>query len=123
MTIFLILIIVWAILLFGGFLTGSLNPGETHRIPTPARMGASFVLVLFAWAWFLFATPGQSAVFQNLALYIAIGMTCGFIGDLFMAKNIVPGGISAFGIGHLFYIAGLIQTASTLALIEYRPIS
>jgi hypothetical protein len=52
-------------------------------------------------------TQGQLA--NAYSLPIAIGMTLGFIGDLFMAqliplKDYVIGGIGSFGLGHITYI-------------------
>jgi hypothetical protein len=104
------LLILWAIFLFGGFLFGKLNADQTHRIPRWARMASSFTLVVAAWSWFAFA-----AVFpKSYSLLLAIGMTLGFIGDLFMAKLIpfkdyVLGGIGSFGLGHIAYIIAFIS--------------
>jgi hypothetical protein len=107
----LALLAVWAGLLFGGFIVGKMNEDETHRIPTRARMGSSIALVVAGWSWWIIA---QDSDWQQLALFIAIGMSFGFLGDLFMAglipigENAVLGGIGAFGIGHIAYIIGLV---------------
>jgi hypothetical protein len=104
------LLILWAVFLFGGFLRGKLNADNTHRIPRWARMASSFTLVVAAWSWFAFA----DILPREYSLLIAIGMTLGFIGDLFMAKLIpvkdyVLGGIGSFGLGHIAYIIAFIH--------------
>ena len=59
---------------------------------------------------------------QPLAFFIAMGMTFGFLGDVFMAKllisddNATLGGIGAFGIGHVFYIIGLVRFGNKFGL-------
>jgi len=106
------LLAVWAGMLFGGFVFGKENADHTHRIPTPMRMGSSLALVVAAWSWRLVA--GGSDL-SELTLFIAVGMTLGLLGDLFMAGLIVKGdnrvlaGIGAFGLGHVAYITGLVR--------------
>jgi hypothetical protein len=96
-------LIPWAAFLFGGFVFGTADPDKTRRMPTWTRLASSLVLVVAAWVWL--------AVNRNsYTLLIAIGMTLGFIGDLFMArllpvKEPVLGGMAAFGLGHVAYIA------------------
>lgn len=103
----IIFLILWAILLFGGWIVGKYNTAETHKIPTPNRMLSSAMLVSAGWLWSL----SQGG---NLALFTALGMTFGFLGDLFMAGLIIKGdksvlgGMSAFGLGHIFYIIGIL---------------
>jgi hypothetical protein len=105
----LLFLILWAILLFGGWIFGTYNNTQVHKIPTANRMLSSAVLVSAGWLWGL-SHDG------NLALFIALGMTFGFLGDLFMAGLIIKddksvlGGMSAFGIGHIFYIIGILGT-------------
>jgi hypothetical protein len=107
----LALLVVWVGLLFGGFIVGKENEDQTHRTPTKARMGSSIALVVAGWSWWIIA---QDSDWQQLALLLAIGMSFGFLGDLFMAgliiggENRVLGGIGAFGIGHVAYIIGLV---------------
>lgn len=109
--ILLVLWVIWAALLLGGALFGRLNAERTHAIPTWARMASSAILVGAAWASWLIAAD---TVFQKPALWIALGIICGFAGDLFMARLIIRsdtfvfGGIAAFGIGHALYIVGLL---------------
>ncbi len=105
------LLLVWAACLFGGFAFGTFNAEGTHRLPRPLRMASSVALVAFAWAW-VALTEGQA---QRLGVFFALGMTLGFIGDLFMAKLIIKsdahvlGGMGAFGLGHVAYIIGLLD--------------
>jgi len=105
------LLVLWAVLLFGGFLFGKLDAAHTRRMPAWTRMASSFTLVVAAWSQYGFARETNVSTF---ALLIAIGMTLGFVGDLFMAqllpmKDYVLGGIGAFGLGHIAYIVAQIH--------------
>jgi hypothetical protein len=96
------LLILWAVFLFGGFLFGK---GE-RRMPTWTRMVSSAVLVIAAWSWFI-VNEG------SFSLLLALGMTLGFVGDLWLAGVLgngrsIIGGIVAFGIGHIFYISAIL---------------
>ncbi len=109
-TILLALVGLWAVLLFGGFALGKEWDDHTRRMPVWTRMASSLTLVITAWALFMFTLNQPITPY---ALLIAIGMSSGFIGDLFMAGLIklgdrVLGGIGAFGIGHAAYIAALL---------------
>jgi hypothetical protein len=106
-----LLLAAWAGLLFGGLIFGKLNPDQTHRMPTWTRMASSFVLVILGW--FYFFNPVRHG-FNSVSLLIAIGMTFGFVGDLFMAelfplKNHVLGGIGSFALGHIAYVVALVK--------------
>lgn len=111
---------LWACLLFGGFMFGKGNDEGTRRMPAWTRMTSSFTLVVIAWLWWLFT---RNSSYETLALCFAIGMTLGFIGDLFMAKllplrNHVLGGIASFGVGHIAYIVGLIYASNQFELAD-----
>ena len=105
--------ILWGVLLFGGFLLGDRrNPAADRRIPTWARMGSSAALVMAAWSWAAVAW-GDPA--QPYALWIALGMTLGFVGDLALADQLpdlgvepVLIGMGAFGLGHVAYIIAML---------------
>lgn len=108
--------LLWAVLLFGGFIFGC--ESETHRIPVRARMASSGALVLAGWSWFLIS-PDSAA--KPYALFIAIGMTFGFAGDLALSSLLpfgrnVMGGIAAFGLGHIFYIAAILRYSNQTGL-------
>jgi len=105
----LILVIFWAGFLFGSWLWGK-DVQRYRRMPVWTRMASSVVLVLLGWYGFLLAPVGEVAVYARL---IAVGMTFGLVGDLFMAgllpaPNRVLGGIAAFGVGHIAYITGIV---------------
>jgi len=107
-------LIGWGCLLFGGFIFGRPDKENEHRIPTWARMGSSLALVGAGWAGFLFSSEGPTKTF---ALFLAIGMTLGAVGDFAIAKllplpDYVIGGIAAFGLGHVAYIYGILQFAN-----------
>ncbi|HXX78710.1 MAG TPA: lysoplasmalogenase, partial [Ktedonobacteraceae bacterium] len=61
-----------------------------------------------------------------LSLLIAIGMTLGFIGDLFLAR-VFPlsqptfGGIAFFGLGHISYILAMVQFGNQSGLDTPAP--
>lgn len=107
------LVIVWGGLLFGGFLRGDRgNPAADRRIPTWARMGSSAALVTAGWSLAFLAWGGAA---QTYALWIALGMTLGFVGDLALADLLpewgvepVLVGMGAFGLGHVAYIIAMV---------------
>lgn len=98
--------VLWAALLFGGLLFAP-NSDMTHRMPTWTRIASSAMLVAAGWSWFVFH---RGRLVARFALFIAIGMSFGLIGDLELAGWLPGGrnvllGIAAFGWGHVFYIA------------------
>lgn len=114
----LLLLFLWAILLFGGFLFGSSDDKEGRRMPRWTRLSSSAVLVLAAWSLFLFTRDGPVVIY---ALLIALGMTFGFLGDLFIAGVLVQsggkiGGIASFALGHVCYITAVFWLIGTLGL-------
>ncbi|HYF63262.1 MAG TPA: lysoplasmalogenase [Herpetosiphonaceae bacterium] len=108
------LLVVWAILLFGGFAVGPTNAERTRRIPLWGRLGSSAALVLAAWLLWLLSP----AELRSVSLWLAVGMTLGFIGDVFMAhvlpvKQPVIGGMASFGLGHVAYSTALLILGAT----------
>ncbi|MBC6937527.1 MAG: lysoplasmalogenase [Chloroflexi bacterium] len=107
----LVLLLLWAALLFGGFIFGRPHEDGKRRMPTWTRMASSLALVLAGWGGFLSIREGDAGA---AALLVALGMTLGFLGDLFMARlipvgNHILGGIGAFGLGHILYIMAFVQ--------------
>ena len=101
------LLILWGALLFGGFIFAWAHSGRTGRMPLWTRVASSVVLVVAAWSWYLVSRGTTTSLF---ALLIAIGMTLGMLGDLFMARLLAVAqyvllGMGAFGLGHAAYIA------------------
>jgi hypothetical protein len=118
------LLLLWAALLLGGFVFGPTADASGQRIPTWARMASSFTLVVAAWSWYLCARPSGVGTFS---LLIALGMTLGFIGDLFMAGLLPVGqpvlaGMASFGCGHLAYLAGFACLANRTGLSAPLPL-
>jgi hypothetical protein len=111
------LLLLWAILLFGGFIFGTSKEGR--RMPAWTRLISSAVLVVAATSWALISR-GEAA--ELYALFIAVGMSFGFLGDCFLAQLFISGrksqlgGIGAFALGHLFYITGIWLLGNTLGL-------
>lgn len=119
----LILTLAWAALLFGGFMFGKPQVGREGRMPTWTRMASSAALVVAGWSWADLAHGSSAATF---GLLIAVGMTLGFLGDLFMAKLLpvsphVLWGMAAFGLGHVAYIAAIVSYGSTRGLDAAGP--
>jgi hypothetical protein len=115
-----VLALIWACLLFGGFIFGKLNEEKTRRMPTWTRMTSSATLVIIGWLWWFFT---HDTDYSTISQLFAIGMTFGWIGDLFMAKllpisNHVLGGIGAFSIGHIAYIMGLLHASDRFNLTD-----
>lgn len=124
-TIFLVLILFWAVLLFGGFIFGKPCEDETRRMPLPTRLLSSFTLVIGAWTWFAIS---RGTPVDTFATWLAIGMTLGFIGDVFMAnvlplENHVIYGMLSFGIGHIAYIIGMMMITLPEQSLLYPAIS
>ena len=111
------LLIVWAALLFGGFIFGG-APEAARRMPAWSRMASSAVLVVAAFSWYAFTRHTPAGAY---ALLVAIGMTFGLLGDLALAgflpggRNVIAGIIS-FGIGHIFYITAMLRLAAATGL-------
>lgn len=112
--------ILWAGLLVGGLLLGKPDAQRRNRLPLPVRMALSITLLAAALVWLLAGTAGTPLA--RYGLWIAVGMACGLLGDLFMAGLIVPKprhvifGILAFSAGHIFYILAFRQAAATPGL-------
>jgi hypothetical protein len=110
-----VLWIVWASLLFGGFAFGRPDAARTRRMPMWTRLASSATLVIAAWSWLWQAPLGPGVLGASpFALLIAFGMAFGCLGDLLMARVIptpqpVLGGMAAFGVGHALYIAAAIE--------------
>jgi hypothetical protein len=110
--LFLGLWIVWAAALACAMVLGSLD-GYANAAKA-LRMGSSLVLCVVAWAAY---ARWRARPVARFASCLAIGMTLGTIGDFFNAGllDFVPvlkgtmGGIVAFGLGHIAYIAGCLD--------------
>ncbi len=116
--------ITWAVFLFGGGLIGKPDAERTRRMPRWTRMASSLLLVIAAW---VYALLYRERVYADEVALIAAGMTFCFIGDLFMAQLIlrddrhILGGIGAFGLGHIAYIAAFLRMLSqSQLLLDWR---
>lgn len=112
------LLALWAIFLFVGFLPGSKESRKARHTPRWWRLGSSAVLVVAAWIW---AWTAHGVAFSNYFLFIAAGMSLGFVGDLLMAgvfrwQKYVLGGMLAFGLGHIAYIRGFVLVGQKLQI-------
>jgi hypothetical protein len=120
----LVLLVLWAALLFGGLALGSASPGRTRRMPTWTRLGSSLALV--AVAWLDYALTRELPV-AGYALLIALGISFGFLGDLCLAGALpvlsqpVAGGILAFGLGHIAYLLAIFRVGNQFGLDAPLP--
>lgn len=105
------LVVLWTLALWGGFLWSRWRHLPTT--PRPLQMLSSLILVLLGWYGTLLALHPPMNRYAGL---IALGMTAGFIGHLFMARLLrAPHrelmGMLAFGMGHVAYIAAIVSYA------------
>jgi len=121
----LVLLALWAALLFGGFALGKLNAERTHRMPTWTRIASSLTLVIAAWSWYVFTRDTAVGAYS---LLIAIGMTLGCLGDILLSESLpLPlkqptlAGIAAFGLGHVAYIAAILSLGNARGLDAPGP--
>lgn len=115
--------VIWAALLFGGYLGSQPSRPSGCRIPVRNRLLSSLILVVAAWSWAVFIREAPAAGF---ALLIAVGMTFGFLGDLLMAGFLSIGdrtlsGMAAFGLGHIVYIAAGLRFGNQSGLDSFVP--
>lgn len=116
---------VWALLLAAAMLVGNFAGGHGSAGATAARMASSVTLVVVGWMAYAMWRHAAVGVFS---LLIAVGMTLGTIGDFFNAGllTFVPlpdpvlGGIAAFGLGHIAYIAGCLNLGRRAGLNDRR---
>lgn len=122
-SILLILALIWAGLLFGGFILGRPQTGRAGRMPTWTRMASSLTLAVAGWAGAAAAAGSAAGGFARL---IAVGMTLGCLGDLFMARLLpvsphVLWGMAAFGLGHVAYMAAILGYGNAQGLAAPAP--
>jgi hypothetical protein len=122
-TILLALFVLWALLLLGGFAFGPTTSDRTRRMPTWTRMASSLTLVVIAWLGYSFTRQSLVGTYAQL---IAVGMTCGCLGDLFLASVIplsepVLGGMLAFGLGHVAYLVAAVWLGNQFELAAALP--
>jgi hypothetical protein len=114
------LLALWAGLLLLGLALGKPDPDKARRLPLGARMGLSVTLVIAALVWWRAGT--SQTPLASYGLRVFIGVSLGFLGDLFMAGLIVPKpknvifGILSFGAGHIAYCTAFVQAARVLDL-------
>ncbi len=117
--------LAWAALLFGGFARGRLD-ASGRRAPVQTRITSSLVLVLAAWSWYLLGVT--MGTHRLVGLLLAIGMSLGALGDMFMARLLpvadrVPWGMGAFGLGHVAYVSSLLVYAGEMGLTVSGPLA
>ena len=102
------LLIVWAALLVGGFLSRK-SPTAERLVPPWVHAASSFALLLLAWYGYLLTRAGTDSA--RYAFGLAAGLTFAVTGGLFLASAAKPIrtriGFSASTLGHLLFIAAL----------------
>ena len=78
------LFLLWAVLLVVGVTADATSGERAHVVSVCGRMGSSLVLVVAAWSWVLAARSRRDLPF---CVFIAVGMTAGFLGDLLLAES------------------------------------
>lgn len=107
-----LLLVIWAMLLVGSVIRGWQAPKTRQPVATRLRLAASATLVIAAWIWLVVARNSPAAA--PFALLLALGVTCGFLGDLLLA-DVLPleqgflAGMAAFALGHIFYITAILH--------------
>lgn len=99
------------------------------------RKGGIFGLLTKTIASFMFVISSLYGLMKNpsvFALLICIGLICGMVGDIVLDLKIIykqdsdiylNSGMTAFGIGHIFYISALILCISSFGFSElYKPL-
>lgn len=110
------LLLLWAVLLFGGFAVGTGDPAR--RMPAWTRMASSMTLVVAGFSWYWLSRGTEAAPY---GLWVAFGMLFGLMGDLWLAgwlpggRNVLAG-IASFGIGHILYITAFIRFSAANGL-------
>ncbi len=125
---FAILWLAWAVLLADAMVLGNRAAGHGSSEAVAARMASSVVLAAAGW---LAAFVWRNSPTGRFSLTVALGMTLGTIGDFFNAGllGFVPlpdpvlGGILAFGLGHVAYIAGCVDLARRTGLTSRRSVA
>lgn len=102
-------------LLLAGLVLGRRDERDVNRIPRPARMLSSALVLLAALL--------QARAGRRQGRLVAAGMACGFVGDLVMAELIplpehVLVGMLSFGIGHSCYLQALAARARAEQLTD-----
>ena len=106
-----------AALLLLGLLFGKRDVKGINRIPLPARMLSSALVLACA---LLLRCEAADPERRRQARLVAAGMANGFLGDLVMAEVIrlpehVLFGMLAFGVGHTLYIGAFLRGAGQAA--------
>ncbi len=122
-TILVILLVVWAGLLYGGLVFGRPATAPEGRMPKWTRLASSLTLLIAGWGWCAVAPGGVAASYARL---IAIGITFGFAGDLVLGRVLrlsprLLWGMLMFGLGHAAYITGILRFENAAGLTAAGP--
>jgi len=124
---------IWAALLFVPIGASFVHQSDKYQIPNWCLMTSSVVLSIVGWTWYAALQARESTqqhtVARRIALLMTAGMTMGTLGDFFNAGRMqevlhlpdpIMGGLTAFLIGHLFYISACILLARNCGYVNRR---
>lgn len=117
-----VLLALAALVILAGLAAGNRHDTR-NRIPLPLRMLSS----LLVWLAALILWRGATPALRQPAQLAAMGMGCGFLGDLIMARVIplpqhVIFGMLAFGVGHGCYIGATAHHLVRRDALEKLPL-
>ena len=115
---------MWAALLFVPIGLALAQQTGNYHIPNWCMLASSVVLVIVGWTWYAALQARgptlQFSTVRRIALLMTAGMALGTLGDFFNSgrlqeiihlANPMLGGLTAFLIGHVFYIAACVLLA------------
>ena len=108
-----------------GMLLGQPNADRSKRLARWAKLVMIAVTLIIATIWWFSSAQGTSAT--RFALLICLGLIACAVGDVLLA-GLIPVqraevlSLVGFGIGHLFFIAGIIEIRSLLNVAGALPV-
>jgi hypothetical protein len=123
--LFFTLIILWATAFVIGMIRGRPDASVVRRLPVASRIVMIAITLIVAGIWWFGFAAWTTA--DHYALWIALGLTAGAVGDLILAdlfpfkRSEIPA-LIVFGAGHIFYLIGIFSLRSLLGLVQTAPV-
>ncbi len=123
-TIALLLLLAVAALLVYGYARGRYDSDRLGRMAKHHELPQTVLLIGLAIVIWL--GGARETALSAAAALVVVGITLGFVGDLFMAgvfgEQDVIKGMAAFGLGHIAYLLALREYAVVLNLTNAAPL-